>query len=345
MLFVRPDRGLCVWEPCSHSTSAKLGRGHALVSALASGRSSRAEVVCPRGGGADYPERRGRVRSRRRASRSRASRSPATNPSTSCPASARCSSSAALPTTSSDTSTVGVTHGHLDHMAGLAHYASRRRRLAGLTPGPRLRAGGGRGARRRRGSRLREARERPLRDRGRARRARRPLRAAQRPGADRASRPPPRSDGRIPLFRGPPQAPRRSSREGRAKRSRGCAARASRSRGARRSRSSPTPATAARRFSTRRRSSSRARVLLIECSFLFPEDRERAREYAHIHLDDVLARADDFENEAHRADALLAAVSARGDPRGSAVPIPRAAGGACHSVSSAGMMAAALWGS
>ena len=41
-----------------------------------------------------------------------------------------------------------------------------------------------------------------------------------------------------------------------------------------------------------------ARVLLIECSFLIPEDRDRAREYAHIHLDDVLARADDFRNEA-----------------------------------------------
>jgi ribonuclease Z len=42
----------------------------------------------------------------------------------------------------------------------------------------------------------------------------------------------------------------------------------------------------------------RARVLLLECSFLLPEDRERAREYAHIHLDDILARADRFENEA-----------------------------------------------
>ena len=41
-----------------------------------------------------------------------------------------------------------------------------------------------------------------------------------------------------------------------------------------------------------------ARVLLIECSFLFPEDLQRAREYAHIHLEDVLARADDFRNEA-----------------------------------------------
>ncbi len=42
----------------------------------------------------------------------------------------------------------------------------------------------------------------------------------------------------------------------------------------------------------------RARVLLLECSFLFPEDVARAREYAHIHLDDILARADQFENEA-----------------------------------------------
>jgi ribonuclease Z len=42
----------------------------------------------------------------------------------------------------------------------------------------------------------------------------------------------------------------------------------------------------------------RARVLLLECSFLLPEDVARAREYAHIHLDDILARADRFENEA-----------------------------------------------
>ncbi|PYQ34078.1 MAG: hypothetical protein DMF55_10275 [Acidobacteria bacterium] len=42
----------------------------------------------------------------------------------------------------------------------------------------------------------------------------------------------------------------------------------------------------------------RARVLLIECSFLAPEDRDRAREYAHIHLDDIAERASFFENEA-----------------------------------------------
>ncbi|MFY9552256.1 MAG: MBL fold metallo-hydrolase [Thermoanaerobaculia bacterium] len=42
----------------------------------------------------------------------------------------------------------------------------------------------------------------------------------------------------------------------------------------------------------------RAKVLLLECSFLAPEDVSRAREYAHIHLDDILARADRFENEA-----------------------------------------------
>jgi ribonuclease Z len=42
----------------------------------------------------------------------------------------------------------------------------------------------------------------------------------------------------------------------------------------------------------------RARVLLLECSFLLAEDRDRAREYAHIHIDDILARADRFENQA-----------------------------------------------
>jgi len=41
-----------------------------------------------------------------------------------------------------------------------------------------------------------------------------------------------------------------------------------------------------------------ARVLLLECSFLLPEDRDRAREYAHIHLEDIVARADLFRNEA-----------------------------------------------
>ena len=42
----------------------------------------------------------------------------------------------------------------------------------------------------------------------------------------------------------------------------------------------------------------RARVLLIECSFLRPEDVGRARDYGHLHLDDFLERADLFENEA-----------------------------------------------
>jgi ribonuclease Z len=41
-----------------------------------------------------------------------------------------------------------------------------------------------------------------------------------------------------------------------------------------------------------------ARVLLIECSFLLPEDRDRARAYEHLHLQDFLDRADLFENEA-----------------------------------------------
>ena len=40
-----------------------------------------------------------------------------------------------------------------------------------------------------------------------------------------------------------------------------------------------------------------ARVLLIECSFLLPEDRDRARVYEHLHLEDFLERADAFQNE------------------------------------------------
>lgn len=42
----------------------------------------------------------------------------------------------------------------------------------------------------------------------------------------------------------------------------------------------------------------RARVLLIECSFLGEDDRERAKKYDHIHLDDIAERAALFENEA-----------------------------------------------
>ncbi len=41
-----------------------------------------------------------------------------------------------------------------------------------------------------------------------------------------------------------------------------------------------------------------ARVLLIECSFLRPEDIARAREYGHLHLQDFLDRAERFENDA-----------------------------------------------
>jgi len=42
----------------------------------------------------------------------------------------------------------------------------------------------------------------------------------------------------------------------------------------------------------------RARVLLIECSFVRPDDAPRAREYGHLHLQDFVDRAEHFENEA-----------------------------------------------
>lgn len=40
-----------------------------------------------------------------------------------------------------------------------------------------------------------------------------------------------------------------------------------------------------------------ARVLLIECSFVKPEDRGRARDYEHLHLEDFFERAGLFQNE------------------------------------------------
>lgn len=41
-----------------------------------------------------------------------------------------------------------------------------------------------------------------------------------------------------------------------------------------------------------------ARVLLVECSFVLPEDADRASQYAHIHLADLASRANAFRNEA-----------------------------------------------
>ena len=41
-----------------------------------------------------------------------------------------------------------------------------------------------------------------------------------------------------------------------------------------------------------------AKVVLLECSFLLPEDRDRATVYEHLHLDDIVSRAGLFRNEA-----------------------------------------------
>ena len=41
-----------------------------------------------------------------------------------------------------------------------------------------------------------------------------------------------------------------------------------------------------------------SKVLLLECSFLLPEDRDKAAQYEHIHLNDVVSRAALFRNEA-----------------------------------------------
>ena len=41
----------------------------------------------------------------------------------------------------------------------------------------------------------------------------------------------------------------------------------------------------------------RAKVLLLECSFVEERDRDRAAPFKHLHLDDIAERADLFENE------------------------------------------------
>ena len=66
-----------------------------------------------------------------------------------------------------------------------------------------------------------------------------------------------------------------------------------------------------------------SRVLVCECTFLLEEHRQRAREFKHMHLDDLVSRRDQFRNEAlvlyhlsrrHRLDELQAAVRARLEP-------------------------------
>lgn len=40
-----------------------------------------------------------------------------------------------------------------------------------------------------------------------------------------------------------------------------------------------------------------SRVLVVECTFLAPEHRDKGRRFAHLHLDDLVALADRFANE------------------------------------------------
>lgn len=42
----------------------------------------------------------------------------------------------------------------------------------------------------------------------------------------------------------------------------------------------------------------RARILLLECTFIRPGEEEKAARYRHLHLSDIAARAADFRNEA-----------------------------------------------
>ncbi|MDX9732487.1 MAG: MBL fold metallo-hydrolase [Thermoanaerobaculia bacterium] len=63
-------------------------------------------------------------------------------------------------------------------------------------------------------------------------------------------------------------------------------------------------------FESAPREAFEAKVLLLECSFVEPEDLPRARNYGHLHLDDVAERADLFANEA----IVLTHLTLRGTP-------------------------------
>ena len=63
-----------------------------------------------------------------------------------------------------------------------------------------------------------------------------------------------------------------------------------------------------------------ARVLLIECTFLSPDMRDRGARFKHLHLEDFVERADRFDNQAlvlhhlsrrHTPEELMQAVAAR----------------------------------
>lgn len=66
-----------------------------------------------------------------------------------------------------------------------------------------------------------------------------------------------------------------------------------------------------------------SRILVVECTFLDDDHAERARRFKHVHLDDLVAVRDRFENQAlvlyhlsrrHSAAELEAAVAARLEP-------------------------------
>ena len=63
-------------------------------------------------------------------------------------------------------------------------------------------------------------------------------------------------------------------------------------------------------FGSAPREAFEAKVLLLECSFVEPGDVPRARNYGHLHLDDLAERADLFANEA----LVLTHLTLRGTP-------------------------------
>ena len=63
-------------------------------------------------------------------------------------------------------------------------------------------------------------------------------------------------------------------------------------------------------FESAPREAFEAKVFLLECSFVEPADVSRARNYGHLHVDDIAERADLFANEA----LVLTHLTLRGTP-------------------------------
>ena len=190
-----------------------------------------------------------------------------------------------------------VSHTHLDHIAALPVYVARRRMMKMEPPTIYLPAEAVEGV------------EALLRAFQRLDRGRMPVEARRpraRPGdraLARAGRPHVRDQAHDPVARLPrlgaaQEAQARVPAPHRATRSATCGSRASRSRPRSGCPRSPTWATPSPQGLDALPDLYRAEILIMEMTFVAPGERpEKIHKFGHTHLDDIIARADRFENE------------------------------------------------